>query len=133
MKMREYKKSVNWGYHYIANIGRCDVETMRSKEHIKEFLRDLLNKTDMHAMGEPVFKYIRKTKETVEKAIDGYSVVQIIVTSSVTMHFVESTKMIFFDFFSCKPFNRKVVKQLLRTYFKYSRIEDAYMTRATLL
>ena len=127
------KSKRSWGYHYIANIGGCDVDCMRSKEHIKEFLSTLLDATDMKAVGAPIFKYIAPSKETIDKEIDGYSVVQIIMTSSITMHLVESTQMIFFDFFSCKKFSKAKVRQLLRSYFKNTRIEESYLTRDTLV
>jgi S-adenosylmethionine/arginine decarboxylase-like enzyme len=123
---------MTWGYHYIANIGGCEVSSMQSKKHIRNFLKELLNTTDMKALGPPIFKYVAPTKETINKAIDGFSVVQVIVTSSVTMHFVDSTKMIFFDFFSCKKFDKKKVTKLLLKYFSYKVIEEHYLTRDTI-
>jgi S-adenosylmethionine/arginine decarboxylase-like enzyme len=86
----------------------------------------------MKALGPPIFKYVEPTTETINKAIDGFSVVQVIVTSSITMHFVDSTKMIFFDFFSCKKFDKKKVTKLLLKYFSYKVIEEHYLTRDTI-
>jgi S-adenosylmethionine/arginine decarboxylase-like enzyme len=122
-------KSKSWGYHFIANIAGCDVKSMQSRPHIKSFLKELLEKTGMNALGAPIFKYIEPTQESINKAIDGFSVVQIITTSSVTMHFVDSKNMIFFDFFSCKKFDRKLVKGLLRKHFGYSEIDEHYLER----
>ena len=123
---------MTWGYHYIANIGGCEVSSMQSKKHIRNFLKELLDTTDMKALGPPIFKYVEPTAETINKAIDGFSVVQVIVTSSVTMHFVDSTKMIFFDFFSCKKFDKKKVMKLLLKYFSYKVIEEHYLARDTI-
>jgi hypothetical protein len=34
---------MTWGYHYIANIGGCEVSSMQSKKHIRNFLKELLD------------------------------------------------------------------------------------------
>lgn len=124
--------SKKWGYHYIANLGGCELSSMQSKKNIKLFLTDILETTDMTAFGPPIFKYVKPTPETLKKEIDGYSVVQVIITSSITLHFVDSKQLLFFDFFSCKQFNKTKVKELLKKYFGFSMIEEHFLTRNAL-
>ena len=118
-----------WGFHLIADVGGCCVESMKSQEHIQLFLVELLEKTKMNALGDPIFKYIPPTPEAIEKEIDGFSVVQIITTSSVVMHFVDSRSAIFIDFFSCKLFDIEEVKEIIKKYFNYTSIKTKYMER----
>lgn len=121
-----------WGFHFIVDAGNCDVDTIKNKSHIKEFIKKLLIKTKMNPIGPPIFKYVKPTPQTIKNEIDGYSVVQIIVTSSVTIHFVNSTKMMFLDFFSCKKFKQEDVLELIKEYFNPGIFKTTYINRNTL-
>lgn len=106
-----------WGFHLIIDVGGCNVAKMNSKENIKQCITELVEKTNMKALGEPIFKYFEPTDEIIENKIDGYTVVQIISTSSIVMHFVNSENTIFIDFFSCKNFNEYEIENIILKYF----------------
>jgi S-adenosylmethionine/arginine decarboxylase-like enzyme len=118
-----------WGFHLILDVGGCDVDAMKSESTIRAFLDELLERTKMNPLGEPIFKFIPPTPETLEKRIDGFSVVQVITTSSVVMHFVDSERAIFVDFFSCKKFDQEEVAEIVEKYFKYTSSKRFYIER----
>lgn len=47
----------------------------------------------------------------------GYTLVQLIETSNICAHFVEETNDMYLDVFSCKTFDPRTVKNVVRDYF----------------
>lgn len=105
-----------WGHHLVCDLSSCDKEKVADIENIKTFCAELLPAIDMLALGEPKYENL-VTDEAIEKGIDGYSFVQFIQTSAITMHFVNSTGRVYCDLFSCKDFNDVVVRNLLLKWF----------------
>lgn len=122
-----------WGYHLIMDIGECNVEKISNKENITKCIHHLIKKTKMHALGDPVFKTVLATPQMLKKHIDGISVVQFIETSSITMHFVNSERAGFIDFFSCKEFKPEDVQEILVRHFDPHKIKIRYITRDILV
>ena len=100
---------------------------MKNKEHIQLFVNEVLEKTDMNPMGPTIFEYADYTDDHADVA--GYTVVQVIITSCLVMHFAEKSKAIYFDFFSCKPYDKEVVKAIATNYFKCEDMSEMYLTR----
>ena len=112
-----------WGYHLIINARACDPDAIRSKETIAKFTKELVKTIDMVAFGKP---QIVMFGEGLQK---GYTLIQLIETSNISAHFAEETNDIYFDVFSCKPFNPKLVFPLFRLYFKPKNINSKFFTR----
>jgi S-adenosylmethionine/arginine decarboxylase-like enzyme len=117
------KKGNPWGYHLTINAGNCDPAAIRSKETIAKFTKDLVKTIDMVAFGKP---QIVMFGEGLQK---GYTLIQLIETSNISAHFAEETNDVYFDVFSCKPFNPKLVFPLFRSYFKPKKINSKFFTR----
>ena len=111
-KHQTRKKSAAWGYHLIIDAAGCHPEAIRSKSIIKEFVQTLVKEIKMVAFGPPrIVKFgCGRTK--------GFTLVQLIQTSDITAHFVETTNDIYFDLFSCKSFDPAIVTHLFNLYFE---------------
>jgi S-adenosylmethionine/arginine decarboxylase-like enzyme len=79
---------------------------------IEAFARDLVNAIDMKAYGDPQIVHFGSE----DKA--GYTLVQLIETSNITAHFSEDTGSAFVNVFSCRWFNKQVVKEVVSNYFE---------------
>jgi len=60
----------------------------------------------------------------------GYTLVQLIETSSIVAHFCEETNDAYIDIFSCKPFDQKVAEAVIQKYFKPESIKTVVMGRS---
>lgn len=116
-----------WGYHLILNLSECELSKMTDKDNIQNCVNEILQKTDMKAMGPTIYEYAEMKDDHIEVA--GYTVVQIIITSCLVMHMAEHTRGIYFDFFSCKPYNKEDVKDIVAKYFNSSTMSEIYLTR----
>ena len=65
------------------------------------------------------------------KALDGYSVVQIIHTSSITGHFMDASGDAYIDIFSCKEFNIEEVTTVITKYFNPEKMNKHFLIRDT--
>jgi S-adenosylmethionine/arginine decarboxylase-like enzyme len=120
-KTRKAKRS--WGYHLIVDAAKCEANAIRSKAQIKAFVKDLVSSINMVAYGEPrIVMFGTGNKK-------GYTLVQLIETSDITAHFVEETDDAYFDVFSCKPFKPSIAIDIIKKYFKPTKIKTHFIKR----
>lgn len=112
-----------WGYHLALDCANCDKVAIKDAEHITKFAKDLVKRIDMVAYGEPqVVNFGSGNKE-------GYTLVQLIETSNICAHFCNDTGDVYFDVFSCKPFDQEEVKRTVQEYFAPKNINAFYLVR----
>jgi S-adenosylmethionine/arginine decarboxylase-like enzyme len=99
-------------------------ERIDSRENIYNFVKDLVDKIDMVAHGEPVIEYLLPGDPK-----QGYSLMQLITTSNICGHFMELDGTAYFDVFSCKEFDLQTVQDIVRQYFNPDKIRVNFITR----
>ena len=114
-----------WGYHLILDCRGGDPNAIRDRRTILAWVRRLVERIDMKAYGEPVCEHFA----THDPDAAGYSLVQLIETSSITGHFVDRNGDAYIDVFSCKPFDVDVARSVVYEYFKPTGIRVTYLTR----
>jgi S-adenosylmethionine/arginine decarboxylase-like enzyme len=115
----------SWGFHLRLNaIG--DKQKISDKAHMEDFSRTLVKAIEMIPYGEPQVYYFAEHDET--KA--GFTLIQLIMTSSITGHFVDATGEIYLDIFSCKPFNSEKAMKVANEFFEFGKnVNWDYTTR----
>lgn len=114
-----------WGYHCMLDCLGAAKEKITDKDNIYAFTKALVKNIDMVAHGEPVIEYFAEHDAT--KA--GFTMMQMISTSSITAHFVDLNGSIYLDVFSCKPFNIADVVETVREFFDPQSIKESFVTR----
>ena len=114
-----------WGYHLILDCHACHVPSIQSKENVYNWITGLVRAIDMEPIGEPRIEYT--AAEFPDKA--GFTAIQVIVTSSIVAHFVDSTGDVYIDVFSCKSFDNDTVTATIKNAFLPKRIRTNYLTR----
>ena len=111
-----------WGYHLMLDCSGC--HNIDNREHIYNFVNDLIIQIDMTAHGEPVIEYLLPGDPN-----QGYSLMQLITTSNICGHFMELNGTAYFDVFSCKEFDPKIVKTVVKKYFDPKKIKSKLIKR----
>lgn len=112
-----------WGYHMIINATKCNAWSIRKSKNIAMFTQDLVKRIDMVPFGKPnIVKF-----GTGDKA--GYTLVQLIETSNICAHFCEETNDAYFDVFSCKAFDHRIVNETVNEYFDPKYMESFMIYR----
>jgi S-adenosylmethionine/arginine decarboxylase-like enzyme len=114
-----------WGYHLILDCSNCDPLLMQQHETVYEWVRTLVKDIDMQPIGEPHIEYT--AADSIDKA--GFTVVQLIVTSSIVAHFVDNLGHIYLDVFSCKKFDPEIVKKSVKHSFGCSTYREHFLAR----
>lgn len=115
-----------YGQELILNLYDCNLKKISSEEEIKKFVIKLCDDViKMKRYGEPLIPYFG-----LENPITaGYSLVQLIETSSVTAHFSEHKKSVYLNIFSCAWFDPKKTAAFCKTFFRAKRIASKLLKR----
>jgi S-adenosylmethionine/arginine decarboxylase-like enzyme len=113
----------SWGYHLILNCRGGDVSAVTDPKQIEQFVIELVEQIDMKRFGEATIVHFGSAHLT------GYSLMQLIETSSITAHFVDQNGDAYIDIFSCKPFSEETALAVVRKYFRPKNIQSYYLTR----
>ena len=105
------------------DVAGCAPMTIRCSNNIYRFTKDLVQKIDMVAYGEPQIVMFGTGNKK------GYTLVQLIETSNICAHFVEETNDMYLDVFSCKDFDEHVVAGLVADYFGAQNVESRVVLR----
>ena len=114
-----------WGFHLLLDWSEGVRDMIASRHNISNFVDELVKKIDMKKYGK---LWINKFA-THDPSKGGISFMQMIETSNISGHFVDKSGNFYIDVFSCKPYDTKVVTDLVRTYFKPTAIRKRFVYR----
>lgn len=120
------KKIVTFGWELILNLYDCDLSRISSKKKIKEYVDKLCKLIGMKQFGKTWIPYFGHKKPHTK----GYSLVQLIETSSITGHFSEAKKSAYINIFSCKVYDHKKAKEFTAKFFGAKKVKNTLLTRA---
>lgn len=124
--LHESREHRSWGYHLILDISGCNSEINNEKD-IRKFIKELVKEIDMIAVGPPILKYLLPGQPN-----EGFSLMQLIETSSITFHFVLPNRTAYCDIFSCKPFKPEDAIRVVEKHFDPDKIEKCFIKRDAL-
>jgi S-adenosylmethionine/arginine decarboxylase-like enzyme len=90
---------------------------INNKNYIQLFIDELVLKSNMEKKGDTIFQYFEDNEYNRERDIVGYSVVQIISLSNITLHINEISKSIYLNFFTCGLLDDNLVVKIFKDYF----------------
>ena len=114
-----------FGMEVVLDLYDCNLETIRSKEKLQEYTRELCQVIGMTPYGAPFAERFGLN----EAKTAGYSIVQLIETSSITGHFSEEWNSAYINIFSCKEFNPKQAAEFSKDFFEADRVESTLHIR----
>jgi len=117
-----------FGTHLILDSDCCE-GNITSIDHIQEFINKLVEDMGMKKVGSTIFEYFEDNDYNRERDIVGYSVVQIISLSNITIHINEISKTIYLDVFTCSQLDIEKVIDIFRDYFKPKTINTLELKR----
>ena len=119
------KKEAIFGWELILNLYDCNLEVISSKKKIQEFVDRLCKLIKMVKFGRTWIPYFGIKKPHTK----GYSLVQLIETSSITGHFSEEKKSAYINIFSCKAYDHKKARDFTTRFFRAKRVKATLLIR----
>ena len=114
-----------FGYHLLLDCSNCDRAKIGSRENIYNFVKELVKRIDMIAVGEPIIEMMCVGDPKV-----GYSLMQLISTSNIAGHFMDISGEVYIDIFSCKPYDVKVAEACVQEFFNPEEIYTRFLHRS---
>jgi S-adenosylmethionine decarboxylase len=114
-----------WGYHLMVDCSNSKRENIKDITNIKKFIDNLVKVCKMKKLGELKIENLQKG----DNNLYGYSVVQLIHTSSITCHFMDISGDVYIDIFSCKEFNCDKVINVINKYFLPEKMNKHFLIR----
>src|SRR3990170_4900491 len=116
----------DFGSELVMNLYECDPEKISDGDYIKKFVVTLCDDViHMKRYGEPLIPHFGHDNPITS----GYSLVQLIETSSVTAHFSEFKKSVYLNIFSCAWFDAQKTEDYCRKFFGARLVESHLLKR----
>jgi S-adenosylmethionine/arginine decarboxylase-like enzyme len=112
-----------WGQLLSLDLSDCEPSFMNNPKKLKEFSKKICKEIDMVPFGKPIVHRFG------EGTLEGYSMMQFIMTSSITVHLDEINNRAFIDIFSCKKFDANKAKNFCKNFFRAKKIRAKNLYR----
>jgi len=117
-----------FGVIFMLDADGCE-GIIDHKNYIQSFIDELVKLMGMKKKGETIFEYFEDNDFNRERDIVGYSVVQIISLSNITLHINEISRTIYMDVFSCGELDDTQITLLFSDYFKPQKLKKQRIIR----
>ena len=121
---KDIKKKI-YGKELILDLLDCDPKVIRSKKKILQYSKELCSLLKIKRYGKPICKRFALDNPCAA----GYSLVQLIETSSLSGHFSEPWNRAFINVFSCRLFEEKKATDFTKKFFKAKKIKNRVLIR----
>lgn len=114
-----------YGHELIINLSGCNLQKISTKEVLIEYVDKLCKLINMKKLGETIAENFGFGKDFTA----GYSIVQLIETSSITGHFSNLWRKAYINVFSCQEFDPKAVEEFTKDFFEAEEIKTTFLVR----
>jgi S-adenosylmethionine/arginine decarboxylase-like enzyme len=119
------KKERIYGYELILDLYECNPEIIRAKKALQEYIDKLCKLIRMKKYGKALIPHFGDKRPYTK----GYSLVQLIETSSITGHFSELWNSAHINIFSCKKYDEKKATEFTKKFFQAKRMTKRFILR----
>ena len=123
-KGNKTKKQV-YGMELILDLYDCDPKTLRSKKRLNDFIVKICKLIKMKRYGKPFLERFGFGRDFTA----GFSLVQLIESSSISGHFSELWNSAYINIFSCKPFDVRKARAFTGKFFRAKKIKNRIIVR----
>ncbi|MFZ5559603.1 MAG: S-adenosylmethionine decarboxylase family protein [Patescibacteria group bacterium] len=109
-------KNKIWGQTLLIDLSGCEYNLLTNPQKLREFNNKLCKEIRMVSYGKPIIKRFGQGN------LEGYSSMQFIETSTITVHLDEFGLRAFIDIFTCKRFSVNKAKNFCKSFFKAKKI-----------
>ncbi len=114
-----------FGYELIMDLYGCDKSIITSKGKLQTYTNKLCRLIKMKKYGKTLLPLFGEKEEFTK----GYSLVQLIETSSITGHFSDFWGTAYINIFSCKKYSHKLAEKFTHQFFKAKKVKSTLLIR----
>ncbi len=102
---------LTFGMELVVDIDNCAPDVITSEMQLRQFSESLVRHIKMTAFGEPQIVHFGHN----DPITAGYTLVQLIETSSIVGHFSEHLRRAHLNIFSCREFDPEAAAEFCAT------------------
>lgn len=114
-----------YGYELMMDLYGCEKNVLTSKKKLQEYIDKLCKLIKMKKYRKTLLPYFGENKAYTK----GYSLVQLIETSSITGHFSDLWGRAYINIFSCRKFDQIAAKSFTRQFFQAKKVKNRFLIR----
>lgn len=118
-----------FGKHLIIDASECDERNIKNIDVIDIFIEKLCNLGNMKRKGDLIIETFPETDFNIKNDLVGFSIIQIISLSNITLHINFISRTIYFDFFTCGEIKEDRIIDIFNNYFKAKTIKKIILQR----
>ena len=119
------KKKRLYGCELTIDLFECNKKTITSKKKLKSYVDRLCKLIKMKKYGKALIPYFGEKNPYTK----GYSLVQLIETSSIVGHFSDLWCSAYINIFSCKTFDPKIAFKFTKKFFQAKKTKSRFVRR----
>lgn len=114
-----------YGYELVLDLSGCDKKVLTSRKRLQQYVDKLCKLIDMKKYGKTLLPHFGAKEEYTK----GYSLVQLIETSSITGHFSDFWEKAYINIFSCKGYDHIKAKNFTKKFFGAKKMKARFIVR----
>jgi S-adenosylmethionine/arginine decarboxylase-like enzyme len=114
-----------YGRELVLDLSGCDPDVTTNPERLAAFAAQMCDTIDMKAYGEPIIERFGLADEVTA----GHTLVQLIETSSIVVHFSDSRRTAHANVFSCGPFEPRTAADFASDFLGAERSRSRLLIR----
>lgn len=118
-----------FGKHLIIDACECDENNIKNIDVIDIFIEKLCNVGNMTRKGDLIIETFPENDFNIKNDLVGFSIVQIISLSNITLHINFISRTVYFDFFTCGEIKEDRIIDIFNNYFKPKTIKKIILQR----
>jgi S-adenosylmethionine/arginine decarboxylase-like enzyme len=107
------------------DLSGCDTKVLSSRKKLQEYVDKLCKLINMKKYGKTLIPFFGDNAAYTK----GYSLVQLIETSSITGHFSDLWQTAYINIFSCRAYDKEKAKKFTREFFKAKKLRNRFLIR----
>lgn len=119
------KEQEYYGQELTLDLHGCDLAVINSKKKLAEYAVRLCEIIEMKRYGKPLIPFFGVKDPKTE----GFSLVQLIETSSITGHFSNDWLSAYINIFSCKDFDAEKAAEFTKDFFRAKKMKKRLAVR----
>jgi S-adenosylmethionine/arginine decarboxylase-like enzyme len=119
-----FQRQRPWGMDTAIDLYGCNPDAIRNPASIRAFSIQLCETIQMRRFQEPVVVHFGETPQ-----VQGYTLLQLIETSDIAAHFIESVNAACLNIFSCSAYSPYAAAAFCQQWFGAQRVELSLIFR----
>jgi S-adenosylmethionine/arginine decarboxylase-like enzyme len=120
--VKKFRLEEHYGLSTGIDLEKCNFEKIKNTDVLRDFAIGICDYINVPRHIEPTITHVGNNPR-----LSGYSLVQLLESSSIIGHFKDFDGNAFIDIFSCKPYQPRAAATFCKKYFNAQRMNVRYI------